>query len=674
MSVETAPLPAAATGTFAAARQAALAHSHYLRQLLAARPAVADWLAAHADAPLPAGAMRAFLAGAIDTDSGDEETLKAALRGLRQRTMALLIVRDLAGLAPLAEVVETMTALADVTTNVALDFLHRRLAAQYGEPRDASGRPQRLLVIGMGKLGGRELNVSSDVDYIFVYPEEGQTDGNAEGRGRIDNYDFFTRLGKRLIAALGEPTADGQVFRVDMRLRPNGDSGPLVCSLDSLEHYFITQGREWERYAWIKARVMNEGDTLQAEWKTALEKIARPFVFRKYLDFGAINAMRDLHAQIRREVARKDMADHVKLGPGGIREIEFIAQVFQLIRGGRDAVLQERPTLRVLELLAERRLLPEEARAELAAAYDFLRRLEHRLQYVDDAQTHMLPADDAARARIAASMGFADWPAFAAALDGHRACVARHFEQVFSDPEAGAHPLAGLWLGQCGADDCRERLGELGFAEPGSVADALDRFRASARYQQLPATNRERIDAVGPRLIQAAAATAHPDLTFARALAFLETISRRGAYLALLQQYPQALAKVAELVGSSNWAADYLNRHPVLLDEVLDPRLYDVATDWPAFREILDNQLAAHAGDAEREMDILREAHHAQVFRVLAQDLAGLQTLERISDHLSELADIIVAKTLQLVWPKIRKRHCETPKFAVIGYGKLGGK
>ncbi|MFC5302426.1 bifunctional [glutamate--ammonia ligase]-adenylyl-L-tyrosine phosphorylase/[glutamate--ammonia-ligase] adenylyltransferase [Azospira restricta] len=654
-----------------AAWQPALTHSRFLRQLLAARPAVADWLAANAGAPLSAAAMQAFLAAG---DAADETALKALLRGLRQRTMAALIVRDLAGEAPLAEVVETMTALADVTTNFALDHLHRQFAAQYGEPLDADGRPQRLLVVGMGKLGGRELNVSSDVDYIFVYPEEGQTAGDAGGRGRIDNYDFFTRLGKRLIAALGEITADGQVFRVDMRLRPNGDSGPLVCSLDSLENYFITQGREWERYAWIKARVMNDGDNLQPGWKTALEKVARPFVFRKYLDFGAINAMRDLHAQIRREVARKDMADHIKLGPGGIREIEFIAQVFQLIRGGRDSALQLRPTLQVLKLLAERRLLPEEARAELAAAYDFLRRLEHRLQYVDDAQTHMLPTAADARAQIAASLGFADWPALLATLDGHRAHVARHFEQVFSDPEAGTHPLAGLWLGQCGAEDCGEQLGELGFADPQAILDALERFRGTARYQQLPASNRERIDAVGPRLIQAAAATPKPDLTFARALAFLETISRRGAYLALLQQYPQALAKVAELVGSASWAAEYLNKHPVLLDEVLDPRLYDVATDWPAFREILDNQLAEHAGDAEREMDILREAHHAQVFRVLAQDLAGLQTLERISDHLSELADIIVQKTLQLTWPKIRQRHCETPKFAVIGYGKLGGK
>jgi len=650
--------------------QAALAHSAYLRQLLQARPAIIDWVSAHEQAPLTAETLHDFLAGC----PGDgDDALKAALRALRQRTMATLIVRDLCCDAPLSEIVETMTTLADVTTNVALDALSRSLAAQYGEPLDAAGRPQRLMVIGMGKLGGRELNVSSDVDYIFVYPEDGSTAGG-DGRRSIDNHDFFNRLGKRLIAALGEPTADGQVFRVDMRLRPNGDSGPLVCSLDSLENYFIAQGREWERYAWIKARVMNDGANLQEGWREALERVATPFIYRKYLDFGAINAMRDLHAQIRREVARKDMADHVKLGPGGIREIEFIAQVFQLIRGGRDSALRVRATLEVLDLLTLRKQLPPSIKGELAAAYDFLRRVEHRLQYVADAQTHRLPETAEARAALAASMGCADWEQLRAALDAHRERVSRHFEQVFSEPERGTHPLAGLWLGQCGADDCIEKLGELGFARPRDALAELDAFRGAARYQQLPASNRERLDAVGPRLIQAAAATATPDLSFVRTLRFLESISRRGSYLALLQQYPQALAKLAELLGSARWAADYLTRHPILLDEILDPRLYDVATDWSGFRASLAGQLAEHAGDTEREMDILREAHHAQVFRVLAQDLAGLQTLERISDHLSELADILVQETLALAWPKIRQRHRETPAFAVIGYGKLGGK
>jgi glutamate-ammonia-ligase adenylyltransferase len=654
--------------------QDALKHSHYLLHLLEARPEIAGWLKEHASRPVDAALMRGFIAV---EHASDEDGLKRVLRRLRQHVMAALIVRDIGGRAPLAEVVETMTQLADITTNVALDFAHRQLVAQFGEPLDKQGRPQRLLVIGMGKLGGRELNVSSDVDYIFIYPEDGETAGAADGGRRIEAYEFFTRLGKRLISILGEITGDGQVFRVDMRLRPNGDSGPLVGSIVSLENYFITQGREWERYAWIKARVMNEGDNLQPEWSALLERIARPFIFRKYLDFGAINAMRDLHAQIRREVIRKDMADHIKLGPGGIREIEFMAQVFQLIRGGRDTALQIHPTLQVLPLLVARRLLPAECEHELVEAYEFLRRLEHRLQYVNDAQTHMLPTTDEERRLIAASMGFPDWQALLDVLNTHRQRVARHFEEIFSDPEEGTHALAGLWFEQTEGDDALEALSELGFRQPQAMLERLMNFRRSAKYQQLPAPNHERLDALGPRLIAAAAATKTPDATWQRGLDFFETISRRGAYLALLQQYPQTLAKVAEIIGSSAWAASYLTRHPILLDEVLDPRLYETATDWANFQNEMQLRLDEYAGDTEREMDIMREAHHAQVFRLLAQDIAGLHTVEHLADHLTQLADIVVKTTLGLCWNKLKDRHPHPerpPKFAVIAYGKLGGK
>ncbi len=654
--------------------QPALAHSRYLRHLLEARPDVKTWLHELADRELDSALMLEFLRAEAPAD---EDGLKRALRRLRQRVMAALIVRDIGGQATLAEVVETMTQLADVTTNHALDTLHRQLAAQFGEPLDSAGQPQRLLVVGMGKLGGRELNVSSDVDYIFIYPEDGETAGAAGGGRKIEAYDFFVRLGKRLIATLGEITGDGQVFRVDMRLRPNGDSGPLVCSIVSLENYFITQGREWERYAWIKARVMNAGDNLQTQWSSALEKISRPFIFRKYLDFGAINAMRDLHAQIRREVARKDMAEHIKLGPGGIREIEFMAQVFQLIRGGRDPALQIHPTLKVLPLLVTRRLLPADSEHELVEAYIFLRRLEHRLQYVNDAQTHMLPGAADERQLIAQSLGFADWPAMLEVLDAHRRRVAKHFEDIFSDPEEGTHALAGLWLEQTEGNDALEALSNLGFRKPQAMLERLANFRQSAKYQQLAAPIRERLDTLGPRLIEAAAATPAPDATWQRGLDFFEAIGRRGAYLALLQQYPQTLTKVAEIIGSSSWAAGYLTRHPILLDEVLDPRLYEIATDWGNFRSELQARVDEVAGDTEREMDILREAHHAQVFRLLAQDIAGLQTVERLADHLTELADIVVKMTLDLCWGKLRNRHPHPerpPKFAVIAYGKLGGK
>ncbi len=645
---------------------AAMKHSRYLANLLHARPELIPELARTWQQPL----SEELLCAPLARDFADEESVRAALRRLRHRAMAHLVLRDLSDLAPLAEIVESMTLLADVTTNFALDYYHRQLAATHGEPLDRHGQPQRLMIIGMGKLGGRELNVSSDVDYIFIYPEDGDTAGPKS----IENFDFFTRLGKRVIGALGDLTADGQVFRVDMRLRPNGDSGPLVCSLDSLENYLITQGREWERYAWIKGRTMNAGDNLQADWVRAMQNIARPFVFRKYLDFGAINAMRDLHGQIRREVARKDMVDHIKLGPGGIREIEFIAQVFQLIRGGRDAALQIRPTLPVLELLVDRKLIPSEAEQELRAAYLFLRRLEHRLQYVEDKQTHMLPGDAENRQSIAHSMGFEDWAGCLTVLNGHRDRVSRHFEAVFSEPEAGDHPLTGLWQGQMDDETAIDTLGDLGFRHPREAVARLTELRSASRYLQLPASNRARLDAVGPRLIEAAGATASPDTTLARGLDFLEGIARRGAYLALLQQYPMALRRVADMICASNWAAAYLNRHPLLLDELLDPRLYEIATDWTGFRENLRANLAQHAGDTEREMDILREMHHGQVFRLLAQDLAGLQSIERLSDHLTELADTIVQETLPLCWQTIKKRHCESPRFAVIGYGKMGGK
>ena len=328
----------------------------------------------------------------------------------------------------------------------------------------------------------------------------------------------------------------------------------------------------------------------------------------------------------------------------------------------------------MLKLLVDRKLIPAETEQELREAYVFLRRLEHRLQYVEDKQTHMLPIDADNRQTIAVSMEFPDWPAMLAVLDQHRDKVSRHFGAIFSDPEAGDHPLTGLWQGQLDEDTAIESFGNLGYRQPKEAIARLAELRASSRYQQLPATNRARLDAVGPRLIEAAGATPAPDTTLTRGLSFLEGIARRGSYLALLQQYPMALRRVADMMCASNWAADYLNRHPLLLDELLYPRLYEIATDWTGFREILRDNLAQHADDTEREMDILREMHHGQVFRLLAQDLAGLQTIERLSDHLTELADTIVQETLPLVWTKIRNRHCETPKFAVIGYGKMGGK
>jgi glutamate-ammonia-ligase adenylyltransferase len=633
--------------------------SRYLARMLAAKPV----LAAEVEASLAQAVSAAELATWLDAQPVSEANLKPVLRQLKQRAYARIAARDLGGLAPLGEVTECMTLIAELAVGKAVEVLGRGLQERYGVPRGADGRAQELIVIGMGKLGGRELNVSSDIDLIFVYPEDGDTDGAKS----ISSFEYFTRLGRALINAIADVTEDGQVFRVDMRLRPNGDSGPLVCSFDMLENYFVTQGREWERYAWIKARPMTGGR------HDELEAIRRPFVFRKYLDFGAINAMRELHAQIRQEVAKKDKADNVKLGPGGIREIEFIAQVFQLIRGGRDPALQIKPTLQVLKLLASNGVLAAEAVGELSAAYDFLRRVEHRLQYLDDAQTHMLPTSEEDRAIVARAMGYGSFDGLLAELDDHRAAVARHFEAVFADPNRGEHKLAGMWRG-AGNEDQGEEFAKLGYRQPAEAAQRVAALREGPRYQQLAASIRERFDALVPQLIQAAAEMPNPDATLSRSLDLLETISRRAAYLALLQQYPQALRKVAELVSSSSWAAEYLQRHPILLDELLDPRLLDVLPDWSGLRTALEAKLAELEPDTERQMDLLRETHHAQVFRLLAQDVAGLYTVERLADHLSELADILLDAALRHAWLKMLKRHVAQPRFAVISYGKLGGK
>ncbi len=633
--------------------------SRYLSRLFAARPGIADEVASSWLTPLPAAGLGALLAPLT------EQTLKPELRRFKQRAYARIAARDLAGLASLAEVTETMTLIAEIAVDRALAVLGNSLVARFGRPLSEAGEEQQLIVIAMGKLGGRELNASSDIDLIFVYPEDGETDG-ADGRA-ISNFDFFTRLGRQLINAISEVTDEGQVFRVDMRLRPNGDSGPLVCSFEMLENYLVSQGREWERYAWIKARPLGHAG---AHWQ-ALEAIRLPFVFRKYLDFGAINAMRSLHAQIRREVARRDMAGNIKLGPGGIREIEFIAQVFQLIRGGRETQLQIRPTLEVLELLARRGDLAAEVVRELTSAYGFLRRIEHRLQYLDDAQTHSLPEQPEDQALVARAMGYSSFAALLAELDDHRGNVSRHFDAAFADPNRVRHALEGVWQN---SEDPAASLARIGYRDAAAAARRLAGMHQAGRYQQLAAPVRERFDALVPRVIEVCAATPNPDQTLARSLDILEAIARRAAYLELLLEYPRALARVAELASASAWAADYLGQHPLLLDELLDPRLLEALPDWAVFRSQLQAALDAAEPDTEEQMDLMRNAHHAQLLRLLAQDVAGLLQLEKLSDHLSALADIMLDLALTCAWRKLPKRHLELPRFSIISYGKLGGK
>ncbi len=630
--------------------QKAADYSAYARAALAAEPALAARLDGTLDAPYRRARMRAAIAAGAPGD------LPKTLRQLRREVMLTVMARDLAGAADLAEVTATMTELAEEAISAALAHAGAALAPRFGRPYGAdSGAEQELHVVGMGKLGGGELNVSSDIDLIFVYPEDGETRG---GIAQAGNQEYFQELGKRLIQLLSDVSADGYVFRVDMRLRPWGD-GPLAMSFDALEDYFVAQGRDWERYAWIKGRALSGGRAGE------LDAVVRPFVYRRYLDFGAIESLRGLHAQIKQEVARRDLADHVKLGPGGIREIEFIAQALQLIRGGREPRLRIRATIPVLRELAALNLMPQSAADELAAAYDFLRRAEHRLQYADDQQTHTLPRGEEARERLASAMGCADYAAFMRALNRHRDAVRSHFETVLGDPA----PAAGG-----GAVNWEELLTRQGYTEPAELARLLDSTLGGAKARRLAPGARERFEALIAPMVAAARATATPDLTLTRLLAFAENIASRSGYLALLSQAPAALARLARLFGASGWVAQYLGSHPILLDELIDEQALYTAPDLAAYGAALREQLTHHAGDIEAQMNAAREAHHTAVFRILAQDLQGLLTIETLADLLSEAADRTLEAVLAACWQNVPGRHLETPHFAIIAYGKLGGK
>jgi [glutamine synthetase] adenylyltransferase / [glutamine synthetase]-adenylyl-L-tyrosine phosphorylase len=647
-----------------------LEYSRFARGLVDATPDIVQEARELSDTPWSRASMQRFIASAAVRDATE---LGTVLRRLRSRVMMRTMARDLSGAATLEEVCSTVTALAEVSIEAAQDAAERSLHAQFGEPRaESDGTPQRLIVVGMGKLGGGELNVSSDIDLIFVYPEEGETAG---GPRSLSNHEFFVRLGRRIIQLLNEPTADGRVFRVDMRLRPWGDAGPLATSFDALENYLVAHGRQWERYAWIKGRALTGAD------HGALDAIVRPFVYRKYLDYGSFAAMRELHAEVRAEVARRELADHVKLGPGGIREVEFIAQAYQLIRGGREAALRIRPTCDVLALLASRGLLEPEAERHLREAYVHLRQVEHRLQYLDDAQTHALPEADADRALLARAMGCADWDAFRATLDAHRNRVSAHFERIFAAQDAPRHRFAALWTTPSSSDATGE-LAALGFRDPQAAAMRLRSLRGGSRYVDLPESSKTRLEALVPRMIEEAVRHPNPDETLARCLDLVETVSRRAAYVALMDEHPAALARIADLLSASSWASEYLMRHPIVLDELLDPRVLHAESNWLRFADALRAQLMDSRGDSERQMDLLREAHHGQIFRLLVQDLAGVLSVERLADDLSELADAVLQVTLELCWEDLRKQFparniaypARFPRFAVVGYGKLGGK
>ena len=596
----------------------------------------------------------------------NEEELAKQLRILRRHVLAQIMTRDMARLSDLAEVTRTITEFADFAVNTALSFSYQYYTDMYGTPiGHYTQQPQFLSVVAMGKAGGFELNVSSDIDLIFIYPEKGSTNGKRERT----NQEFFTKVGQKVIALLDEITADGQVFRVDMRLRPDGDSGALVCSETALEQYLVTQGREWERYAWCKGRVVTP-------YPNDIQAIVRPFVFRKYLDYNAYQAMRDLHRQIRQEVQKRGMTENVKLGAGGIREVEFIAQIFQMIRGGQNRTLQLKGTQETLHKLAELTILPYEVVDKLLSAYVFLRDVEHRLQYWDDQQTQMLPENESQQNLLAQSMGFADWQAFSGCLNEHRTFVNQVFNDVLGAESANdeSHELADIWHNL--PDDSNmvmQKLADLGFQAAHELTEKLIQLKQSNKYRQLSTQAQHRLDNLIPRVVEVAAAGENIDATLLRLLGFLESVSRRSSYLAFLQQHSAPLKKVADLMSQSAWLAEYLRLHPILLDELLAVQLMQ-PIDWEQVSRELSGSLNACGDDTEEKMDVLRHFQHAQIFHLTVQDLAGMWTVEALSDELSQLADAVLMHTLQHAWQNVPKRHLDSPKFAIIAYGKLGGK
>lgn len=658
-----------------------------------------DWLPQLAaggelDAAPGTDALTAWLGRRL-AEAEDEAALHAALRTFRRKRMLGIVWRDLVR-PPGVDMWNTAAAvaqLAEVSLEGALGWLERHLAPRWGSPAQrADGQEQRLVVLGMGKLGAGELNLSSDIDLVFAYPEQGETQG---GRKSLEHQEYFTRLGQKLIAALDAVTADGFVFRVDMRLRPLGEGGPLVGSFASLASYYQNQGREWERYALLKARPV-AGDL--AAGQELLEGL-RPFIYRKYLDFGAIESLRELKSLINREVKRRGMQANIKLGSGGIREVEFVVQAFQLIRGGRNTELQVTSLRAAMARLPVLGLLPHRVIDELAPDYVFLRELEHVLQALDDRQTQCLPEADIDRARVALGMNLPDWAAVMAQLDAVRERVRQHFDAVIAEPEeefdeAGAaegeqalslEEWRALWCAELEESEALALLDEAGFAQPKTALQSLVAQRQSRQVQAMQRIGYERLEALMPLLLDAVAEHAAPDTALARVLPLIEAVLRRTAYLALLRENPEALGHLMRLCVASPWIAEQLARHPILLDELLSPETLYTPADKTSLADELRQVLARIAeDDEEAQLEALRVFKHAHVLRVAASDVAGTRHLMKVSDYLTFIAEVVLEAVLAMAWRHLVRKHGyplrqdgsragAAPEFLIVGYGKLGG-
>ncbi|MDX1433385.1 MAG: bifunctional [glutamate--ammonia ligase]-adenylyl-L-tyrosine phosphorylase/[glutamate--ammonia-ligase] adenylyltransferase [Gammaproteobacteria bacterium] len=650
-------------------------HPEMLRGLLDS----GDLESAHADAG--AGFYTQATARSVD-GCEDESTLMQALRTLKRREMVRIAWRDIARLASFEETLAETSRFADAVLRASVERLHAWQVRELGEPTGRDGEPQELYVLALGKLGAGELNFSSDIDLIYCFAQAGATHG---GRRELSNDEYFRRLGQRLINVLSKRTDSGFVFRVDMRLRPFGASGPMALNFDSLEDYYQSHGRDWERYALIRARFVTGNSD---EGEALLERL-RPFVYRRYFDFGALESIREMKVMIADEIERKGLHDNVKLGPGGIREIEFTGQAFQMVRGGRQAELRDRRILNVIRILGERGYLPAFAVEELGGAYRFLRTTEHRLQQVGDRQEHTLPEDEAGRAVLAAGMGFADWAGFARVLSRHRQRVNAQFSQVFGgevDTNVNDDALASLWSGNLDAEQAVAVLHAEGYADDQADAacNLIARLKESYTLRVMDAEGRKRLARVMPDLLRAVASQARPSVTLQRIFDIVEAIARRSAYLALLAERPLALSQLVRLCAASPWITSELARHPVLLAALLDPRpLYAPLDPLAPAAEAARRLAAVGESDLEQEMEVLRQFKHANVLHVAAADVSRVMPLMVVSDHLTAIAEVSLRKVVALAWRDMTARYgepCmgeegarERAPFAIAAYGKLGG-
>jgi len=622
---------------------------------------------AHLDA-----SFEALKASGYDTAS--------ALRITRALVLERLLCLDCNAQASLFEVTGTMTELAEFALNQALSEVLAALDQTHGIPLAPSGQRAQLWIVGMGKLGARELNVSSDIDLIYVYDEDGDTAGDAAGRGRITNHEYFGKAVRGVYGLVGDTTEHGFVFRVDLALRPNGNSGPAAVSLDALEQYLHVQGREWERFAWLKSRVVAPRASVLSGAVLPLRQVVMPFVFRRYLDYSVFDALRLLHHQIRdhaskRSAGRPERANDVKLSRGGIREIEFIVQLLQVVRGGQFPELRTRPTLSALTRLAKANLMHSDTAQALAQAYTFLRQVEHRIQYLDDQQTHILPTQDADLGWIASTMGFASAQPLLEQLDSHRELVAEEFDKLLG---GGAPECKGCQNGggkpSETASSMSELLPQLGVAFRQRLESWLEHPRVLALREEA----RARLMRLLSRTAQWVREKRVTEAAAVGLVDWMEPLLRRESYLALLLERPNVHERLLRLLGAARWPARYLLLHPGVIDELAAATMLDERFDVTGFEAELEHRRLAlqSAGEDDEEalLNLLRRAHHAEVFRTLARDLEGKLSVEQVADDLSALADAVLRMTTRWCWSRLKKAHREQPQFGIIAYGKLGGK